>query len=90
MACRRIQKAQQRAERAFADHLEEGSLPSMRAIMRDIKIGAPKARQVRQHLASKLPQTSGQEACGKAHRLCRRAAADKLISQIEAKRAVVD
>jgi hypothetical protein len=53
---------EERAERAFADHLEAGSLPSTRAIMRHIKVGAPKARVVRQHLASKLPQPSGQEA----------------------------
>jgi hypothetical protein len=61
VARRRTQRRtpEQRAERAFADHLEAGSLPSMRAIMRDMKVGAPKAREVRQHLASKLPQASG-------------------------------
>jgi hypothetical protein len=43
---------EQRAERAFAGHLEAGSLPSLQAIMRDIKVGQDKAREVRAHLAS--------------------------------------
>ncbi|HEY6309470.1 MAG TPA: hypothetical protein VIY52_01490 [Streptosporangiaceae bacterium] len=43
---------EQRAERAFADHLEAGSLPSLRAIMRDIKVGQDKARSIQAHLAS--------------------------------------
>ena len=43
---------EQRAERAFAGHLEAGSLPSLRAIMRDIKVGQDKARSIRAHLAT--------------------------------------
>jgi hypothetical protein len=39
-----------------------GRLPSLRAVMTDLHIGQPKAREIRQHLASKLPQASGQEA----------------------------
>ena len=53
---------EQRAERAFADHLEAGSLPSLRAIMRGVGVGQDRAREVQQHLASKLLQASGQEA----------------------------
>ena len=43
---------EQRAERAFADHLEAGSLPSLRAVMSVLHVGQPKARDVRAHLAS--------------------------------------
>jgi Protein of unknown function (DUF2637) len=52
---------EQRAERAFADYLEAGSLSSLRAIMADLHLGQDRARRVRQHLA-RLASTEGGEA----------------------------
>ena len=54
---------EQRAERAFAGRLEAGSLPSLRAIMRDIGVGQDKAREVRAHLAS-LATANGEVSNG--------------------------
>jgi hypothetical protein len=51
-----------KAERKYAADLAEGRLPSLRAVMRDIGVGQDKAREVREHLASKLPQAIGHGA----------------------------
>jgi hypothetical protein len=39
-------------ETHYADELERGELPSLRRIQRELKLGAPKARQVREQLAA--------------------------------------
>jgi len=41
-----------RAERRYAGLLAAGELPSIRAIARDIKVGAPKAKAIRAHLSA--------------------------------------
>ena len=41
-----------KAERVFAGHLAEGRLPSLRAVMADLHLGQPKAREIRAHLAA--------------------------------------
>jgi hypothetical protein len=41
-----------RAERHYAGLLTAGELPSVRAITRDIRVGAPRAREIRAHLAT--------------------------------------
>ena len=43
-----------RAERRYADLLAAGELPSIRAIAREIKVGAPKAKAIRAHLATSV------------------------------------
>ena len=53
---------EQRAERAFADHLEAGSLPSLRSVMADLHLGQAKAREVRAHLASVVSAEGGETA----------------------------
>ena len=41
-----------RAERRYAVDLADGQVPSLRALMRDLGLGQPKARDLRAHLAS--------------------------------------
>ena len=41
-----------KAERKYAADLADGQVPSLRAIMSDLHLGQPRAREVRQHLAS--------------------------------------
>ena len=41
-----------RAERRYAGHIADGQVPSLRSIMSDLRLGQPKAREVRAHLAS--------------------------------------
>ncbi len=55
-ARRRAGNHTKRAERKYAGHLAEGRLPSLRAVMTDLHIGQPTAREIRKHLAAKLPQ----------------------------------
>jgi len=48
-----------KAERKYAADLADGRVPSLRAVMRDLSLGQPKAREVRAHLAS-LATASGE------------------------------
>lgn len=41
-----------KAERKYAADLADGQVPSLRAVMRDIKVGQDRAREVRAHLAT--------------------------------------
>jgi hypothetical protein len=52
VARRRPVNAHARAERRYAADLADGQVPSLRALMRDLGLGQPKAREVRAHLAS--------------------------------------
>jgi hypothetical protein len=52
-----------KAERRYAGHIAAGSLPSLRAVMRDLGVGQDKARQIRQHLAT-LTAANGQVSHG--------------------------
>jgi hypothetical protein len=46
--------AQKSAERAFADELGRGDLPSIRRVMQTMRVGAPRARIIRDELAETL------------------------------------
>jgi hypothetical protein len=48
----RAADATRKAERRYARHLAEGTLPSLRSVMRDLGLGQVRAREVRAHLAS--------------------------------------
>ena len=52
-----------KAERRYAADLADGRVPSLRAVMRDLGLGQPKAREVRAHLAS-LATANGQVSHG--------------------------
>jgi hypothetical protein len=52
-----------KAERRYAADLADGQVPSLRALMRDLSLGQPKAREVRAHLAS-LAASNGQVSHG--------------------------
>ena len=49
-----------RAERRYAADLADGQVPSLRALMRDLGLGQPKAREVRAHLVSIAAASNGQ------------------------------
>lgn len=49
-----------RAERLYAGHLADGSLPSLRAVMRDVGVGQDRAREVLAHLASAASADGGE------------------------------
>jgi hypothetical protein len=42
----------QKAERRYAADVADGRVPSLRALVRDLGLGQPKAREVRAYLAS--------------------------------------
>ena len=52
-----------KAERRYAADLADGRVPSLRAVMRDLGLGQPKAREVQAHLA-RLATAKGQVANG--------------------------
>ena len=62
-ARRRPVEHARRAERRYAADLADGQVPSLRALMRDLGLGQPKAREVRAHLAS-LAASNGQVSHG--------------------------
>ena len=58
-ARRRAGNHTKRAERKYAADLADGQIPSLRAVMADLRIGQGRAREVRQHLAT-LAASNGQ------------------------------
>jgi hypothetical protein len=51
-----------RAEKAFKEHIESGTLPSLRSVMDKCSVGQHKGREIREHLSTLIASAEGQVA----------------------------